>query len=290
MEGRRPLHYVFKLAEREKTIKFYTEILGMKVLRHEEFEGGCAATCNGPYDNAWSKTMVGYGSEDDHVVIELTYNYGINSYELGNDFLLLTIKLPGVKEKLDAAKFAYEEYKGGRVLVRLPYSPGYQFEIINEQAEADPVQQVTLASSDIVQTIEFWQILLGMSIVDRNDTEVTLKYNACPFTLRFLNDGRPVKHSTAQGRMAIAAPEKDLLPIQEVVNSAGYQIKTPLISLDTPGKATVEVVVLLDPDHHEVAFVGDEACRELSQFDPKAADLLDAAIKADKSLDYKKKF
>ena len=36
----------------------------MKVLRHEEFEKGCEAACNGPYDGRWSKTMVGYGPED----------------------------------------------------------------------------------------------------------------------------------------------------------------------------------------------------------------------------------
>lgn len=39
-----------------------------------------------PYDGRWSKTMIGYGSEDDHFVIEVTYNYGIGSYVLGNDY------------------------------------------------------------------------------------------------------------------------------------------------------------------------------------------------------------
>lgn len=36
-----------------------------------------------PYDNRWSKTMVGYGPESTHFAIELTYNYGVTSYELG---------------------------------------------------------------------------------------------------------------------------------------------------------------------------------------------------------------
>ena len=39
-----------------------------------------------PYDGKWSKTMVGYGSEDDHFAVELTYNYGIKAYKRGNDF------------------------------------------------------------------------------------------------------------------------------------------------------------------------------------------------------------
>lgn len=47
------------------------------MLRHEEFEEGCAATCNGPYNGKWSKTMVGYGPEANHFVVELTYNYEV---------------------------------------------------------------------------------------------------------------------------------------------------------------------------------------------------------------------
>lgn len=39
-----------------------------------------------PYDNRWSKTMVGYGPEKSHFVIELTYNYGVKSYDLGNAY------------------------------------------------------------------------------------------------------------------------------------------------------------------------------------------------------------
>ena len=46
--------------------------------------------CSSPYDGKWSKTMVGYGPEDNHFVAELTYNYGIGEYRLGNDFLVST--------------------------------------------------------------------------------------------------------------------------------------------------------------------------------------------------------
>ena len=53
------------------------------------------------------------------------------------------------------------------------------------------------------------------------------------------------------------------------------KILTPLVSLDTPGKATVQVVILADPDGHEICFVGDEAFRELSKMDPKGRKLLD---------------
>ena len=58
----------------------------MHVHRHEEFASGCEATCNGPYGGAWSKTMCGYGTEDKNFALELTYNYGIDSYASGNDY------------------------------------------------------------------------------------------------------------------------------------------------------------------------------------------------------------
>lgn len=43
----RSLHFVFKIPDRKETMKFYRDVLGMKVLRHEEFADGCEAACNG---------------------------------------------------------------------------------------------------------------------------------------------------------------------------------------------------------------------------------------------------
>ena len=80
----RPLHWVFKISDLKATISLLT-ILGARVLRHEEFEEGCDATCNGPYDSYWSKTMCGWEIEDTSFVFELTYNYGIDNYRRGND-------------------------------------------------------------------------------------------------------------------------------------------------------------------------------------------------------------
>ena len=60
-----------------KTPFYHLSIYLDQVLRHEEFEEGCAATCNGPYNGKWSKTMVGYGPEANHFVVELTYNYEV---------------------------------------------------------------------------------------------------------------------------------------------------------------------------------------------------------------------
>ena len=126
-----------------------------------------------------------------------------------------------------------------------------------------------------------------------------------------------IDHAEAFGRIAFSCPRAEVnlrwfhemisnepytmqLPgIEAKVKEAGGTILTPLVSLDTPGKATVEVVILADPvsfsmvcifgiillsysstqDGHEICFVGDEAFRELSQPDPTADDLINKVSK-----------
>src|SRR3546814_17536160 len=78
---------------------FFENVLRMKVLRHEEFESGCEATCNGPYGGAWSKTMIGYVPAEQNFALELTYNYGIDGYVFGNDLLYIELTCPGAQER-----------------------------------------------------------------------------------------------------------------------------------------------------------------------------------------------
>lgn len=70
--------------------------------------------------------MVGYGPENTHFAVELTYNYGIKSYDKGNDFISLTIKS---KEALERARKANWPILAGNIL---DAPGGYRFKIINE--------------------------------------------------------------------------------------------------------------------------------------------------------------
>jgi hypothetical protein len=63
-------------------------------------------------------------------------------------------------------------------------------------------------------------------------------------------------------------------------------VLTPLVSLETPGKATVQVVILADPDGHEICFVGDEAFRQLSVPDDNAPTSLQRSISIDGSREW----
>ena len=112
-------------------------------------------------------------------------------------------------------------------------------------------------------------------------------------------------HCKAFGRIAFSCPSSHLESIESAIKENEGKILTPLVTLDTPGKASVQVVILADPvssanafrhtesssnrrisitqDGHEICFVGDESFRQLSQPDVEADRLLSVAIQADES-------
>ncbi|XP_074778863.1 glyoxalase domain-containing protein 4 isoform X2 [Athene noctua] len=271
MAARRALHFVFKVGDRGRSARFYRELLGMSVLRHEEFDEGCKATCNGPYDGKWSKTMVGYGPEDNHFVAELTYNYGVGEYRLGNDFLGLTLVSSQAVSNAKKMGWPLKEVTAGIFEAEAP--GGYKFYLEDkEELRQDPVLKVTLGVSNLQKSVNYWSDLLGMKIYEKDEEKqrVLLGYadNQCKLELKTV--GGAVDHGTAFGRIAFSCAKEE-------------KILTPLVSLDTPGKATVQVIILADPDGHEICFVGDEAFRDLSKVDPNGDKLLDDAMAADGS-------
>ncbi|XP_015367651.1 PREDICTED: glyoxalase domain-containing protein 4-like [Diuraphis noxia] len=93
----------------------------------------------------------------------------------------------------------------------------------------------------------------------------------------------PINHATGYGRIAFAVPTSELKSYQENALNNQYKILTPFVTLDTPGKASVSVVIFADPDGHEICFVGDKEFRELSQFDPSSEKQLDKYIVKDEA-------
>ena len=95
----RILHTMLRVGDLDRSVKFYTAVLGMKLLR----------TTDRP-DQKYSLAFVGYDDEDRTAVLELTYNYGVDKYDLGTAYGHVALAVP------DAAK-ACEEVKkrGGKV-------------------------------------------------------------------------------------------------------------------------------------------------------------------------------
>ena len=71
----RMLHTMLRVGELERSIRFYTEVLGMKLLRSNDYLEG-----------RFTLAFVGYGDESDHTVLELTHNWDTPAYDLGNAF------------------------------------------------------------------------------------------------------------------------------------------------------------------------------------------------------------
>ena len=71
----RILHTMLRVGDLDKSIAFYTEVLGMRVLRRDDYP-----------DGKFTLAFVGYQDEKDGAVIELTYNWGVDKYELGTAF------------------------------------------------------------------------------------------------------------------------------------------------------------------------------------------------------------
>lgn len=99
----RLLHTMIRVGDLDKSIDFYTRILGMRLLRRSDYPEG-----------KFTLAFVGYGEESSHSVIELTYNWGTDAYELGNGFGHLAI---GVE---DIHHVCHEIRQAGSVISREP--------------------------------------------------------------------------------------------------------------------------------------------------------------------------
>jgi len=71
----RMLHTMLRVANLEESLKFYCDVLGMKLLRQKDYPGG-----------KFTLAFVGYGDESDHTVLELTYNWDVEQYNLGDAY------------------------------------------------------------------------------------------------------------------------------------------------------------------------------------------------------------
>jgi len=126
----RMLHTMLRVGNLDRSVKFYTEVLGMKLLR----------TTDRP-EQKYSLAFVGYDTEDKAAVIELTYNYGVDKYDLGSGYGHIALEMPDVKKACDAVRAKGGNVtreagpvKGGNTVIAFVADPdGYKIEFIERR-------------------------------------------------------------------------------------------------------------------------------------------------------------
>lgn len=123
----RILHTMLRVGDLQRSIDFYTRVLGMKLLR----------TTDRP-EQKYTLAFVGYGPESEQAALELTYNYGVDRYDLGNAFGHIAIAVDDAYAACDRIRAAGGQVtrepgpvKGGTTVIAFVTDPdGYKIELI----------------------------------------------------------------------------------------------------------------------------------------------------------------
>src|SRR5436190_19440244 len=130
----RVLHTMLRVGDLQRSIAFYAQVLGMRLLRTTERP-----------EQKYDLAFVGYGTNPEHAELELTYNYGVDHYELGSAYGHIAIGVPdvaatcaAVREKAAALGGAITReagpVKGGTTVIAFITDPdGYKIELIEQR-------------------------------------------------------------------------------------------------------------------------------------------------------------
>lgn len=129
----RLLHTMLRVGDLPRSIEFYTKVLGMTLLR----------TSDNP-EYQYRLAFLGYGPNPEHAELELTYNYGVQQYELGTAYGHIAISADNIYQACDLVKANGGEItrapgpvKGGNTVIAFITDPdGYKIELIERQFDA----------------------------------------------------------------------------------------------------------------------------------------------------------
>lgn len=135
---------MLRVGNLEASLRFYCDILGMKLLRQKDYPGG-----------EFTLAFVGYGDESDHTVLELTYNWGQDSYDLGDGYGHIAIGVDDIYSTCEQIKARGGEVvrepgpmKHGSTVIAFVKDPdGYKVELIqlgtqgSAQSQPEPATQ-----------------------------------------------------------------------------------------------------------------------------------------------------
>jgi len=123
----RILHTMLRVGDLDRSLRFYTEILGMRLLRRQDYPAG-----------EFTLAFVGYGDESAQAVIELTYNWGVDHYELGTGYGHIALEVDDVYQAAADVKA-----RGGRILREAgPMNAGTTIIAFIEDPDGYPIELI----------------------------------------------------------------------------------------------------------------------------------------------------
>lgn len=259
-DNKRLLHVVYRVGDLDKTIKFYTECLGMKLLRKRDMP-----------EERYTNAFLGYGPEDSHFVVELTYNYGVDKYDIGSGFGHFGVAIEDVYKtveliKAKGGKVSREPgpVKGGSTVIAFVEDPdGYKFELIQRGPTPEPLCQVMLRVGDLDRSIKFYEKAFGMQLLRTRDNP-EYKYTIAMLgygpedkstVLELTYNYGVTKYEKGSGYAQVAIGTDDVYKTAEVVREAGGKITRepgPLPGINT------KILACLDPDGWKTVFVDNK--------------------------------
>ena len=126
----RILHTMLRVGDLDRSLSFYTEVLGMHLLRQKEYP-----------DGKFTLAFLGYGPEQSNTVLELTFNWGVTEYELGSAFGHIAIEVDDVYQATDRIRRlggkilrdAGPMNAGTRIIAFIEDPDGYPIELIGKE-------------------------------------------------------------------------------------------------------------------------------------------------------------
>jgi lactoylglutathione lyase len=121
---------MLRVGDLDRSIAFYTNVLGMQLLRRKDYPAG-----------EFTLAFIGYGDETENTVLELTYNWGVDQYQLGTAFGHIALEVPDVYAACDKMRAAGGKIireagpmnAGTTIIAFLEDPDGYQIELIGEK-------------------------------------------------------------------------------------------------------------------------------------------------------------
>lgn len=260
-DKRRFLHAVYRVGDLDRTIKFYTESFGMKLLRKRDIP-----------EEKYSNAFLGFGPEDSHFVVELTYNYGVDKYDIGTGFGHFAIATEDIYKLVEdirakGGKITREPgpVKGGSTVIAFVQDPdGYIFELIQRGPTPEPLCQVMLRVGNLDRSIQFYEKACGMRLLKKADNpayKYTIamlgyadEYETTVLELTYNYDVTEYTKGNAYAQIALST--EDVYKTAQVVD---------LVTKELGGKITrqpgpipginTKITSFLDPDGWKVVFV-----------------------------------